>query len=183
MAFKRGFTVVINTYSYQTTDGTGTTVPPPTGSREDPCRDSGDLDCQQFNDSLHICDTKDSPAALLYCAKFCGLCTPRTDEASCVDAPDVDCKKHNETENICALRTVAATKFCRKFCGYCNGNNLRDSPSPKYPTYKVYVLCVIYILLKFRPSFTFQERAEFLKKARLFEIVTSEHTVSPLWPF
>lgn len=103
-------------------DGTGTTVSPPTGTTEDPCKDSGDLDCRQMNESLHLCAKKDSPPALLYCPKFCGLCTPHNStDNTCTDNPEVDCQMANETQNACQARTFTATKFCRKFCGYCNG--------------------------------------------------------------
>lgn len=113
----------------------GSTLPPPTGPTVDMCKDSGDLDCKQLNDSLHLCAKKDSPPAILYCPKFCGICTPSgvmtsptvtsmsgsTTASGCVDSPDVDCKLANDTQNICALRTIAATKYCPKFCDYCSG--------------------------------------------------------------
>ena len=54
----------------------GSTLPPPTGTTVDTCVDSGDLDCKQMNDTLHLCEKKNSPPTLLYCPKFCGLCTP-----------------------------------------------------------------------------------------------------------
>ncbi|XP_045188077.1 uncharacterized protein LOC123545841 [Mercenaria mercenaria] len=113
----------------------GSTMPPPTGTTVDTCKDSGDLDCKQMNDSLHLCAKKDSPPAILYCPKFCGICTPTSQSGStgpsgCKDSPDVDCKMANETQNICALRTLAATKYCPKFCDYCSADGSTHATLP-----------------------------------------------------
>ncbi|XP_060564192.1 uncharacterized protein LOC132723482 isoform X3 [Ruditapes philippinarum] len=111
----------------------GSTLPPPTGTTIDTCVDSGDLDCKQMNDTLHLCAKKDSPPTLLYCPKFCGLCMPsdggNTKSASttsvtstalnCRDEIYIDCKLADDSHNICAERIPAAVKFCQKYCGYC----------------------------------------------------------------
>lgn len=118
----------------------GSTLPPPTGTTVDTCKDSGDIDCKQMNDSLHMCAKKNSPPVVLYCPKFCGICTSSGGGTSspaaattlttgsgsspapgCTDSPDIDCKMANDTQNVCALRTLAATKYCPKFCNYCSG--------------------------------------------------------------
>ena len=101
-------------------DGTGTTISPPIGSTHDPCRDSGDIDCKQMNDTLRMCEQKMSPPTLLYCPKFCGLCTPSADPSStCADSQEMDCKLANDSMHICLHHTPIAVKHCSKFCGYC----------------------------------------------------------------
>jgi hypothetical protein len=52
----------------------GSTLPTPMGTET--CIDSGDIDCKEMNENLNICAMKDAPPTLLYCPKFCGLCTP-----------------------------------------------------------------------------------------------------------
>jgi len=93
-----------------------TTLTPPTGSTQDPCRDNIDINCLEMNATLNICSQPDSPPTVMYCPKFCGLCTP-----VCVDSPDVDCKLANDTNDICGQGTLAAVNYCPHFCGYCSG--------------------------------------------------------------
>lgn len=38
------------------------------------CSDSGDIDCKKMDDTLGICQQKDSPPTMMYCSKYCGLC-------------------------------------------------------------------------------------------------------------
>ena len=53
-----------------------TTLPPGVtrGTTEDPCKDSGDLDCKEMDTNLNICANKAAPPVVLYCPKYCGLC-------------------------------------------------------------------------------------------------------------
>ncbi|XP_052228064.1 uncharacterized protein LOC127842547 isoform X3 [Dreissena polymorpha] len=115
------------------TDGTGTTMTPPIGSTHDPCRDSGDIDCKQMNDTLRMCEKKMSPPTLLYCPKFCGLCTPSTGPSStCADSQEMDCKLANDSMHICLHHTPIAVKHCSMFCGYCttDGSPVTTLPTP-----------------------------------------------------
>lgn len=117
---KRVFVKMLNDFK---ADGSPvTTLTPPTGTTLDPCRDNPDIDCRGMNATLKICSMPTSPPTIMYCPRFCGLCTP-----VCADSPDVDCKLANDTQNICALGTLAATNYCAKFCGYCAGKFLITS--------------------------------------------------------
>ncbi|KAL4218713.1 hypothetical protein ACF0H5_021301 [Mactra antiquata] len=110
---------------YCSTDG-GSTLPPPTGTTVEVCVDSGDIDCKQMNDSLQLCSHTNSPPVILYCPKFCGICTPSSVTTvpsvtpdPCRDDGSIDCKQMNETLGICAKRDPATVQYCSKFCGIC----------------------------------------------------------------
>ncbi|XP_060567574.1 uncharacterized protein LOC132726286 [Ruditapes philippinarum] len=106
-----------------------------------------------MNDTLNICAKKDTPPPLLYCPKFCGLCTSPskgnvthhvtttvssgsseiTDGGSCKDEIYMDCKLADDTHNICAERSLAAVKYCQKYCGFCSADG-STLPPPKGTT-------------------------------------------------